>query len=118
MAFPGFEQIPPAIGAGVAGGITGALAMQGTLLERIAAGVVGSFCAAFVAPAFSPFVAAGFEALDKLLLGNVITVDEIKVASFTGFLFGVAGMAIMTGVQRIARAGTRRAEKLIDDSKK
>ena len=113
MAFPGFEQVPPTLGAGLAGAVTGAITMTGTIWQRIAAGIAGAFSSVFLGPVAAPFVHAGIELFDRRLLGDVITIDIMHITSFTGFILGMTGMVIVRGVQKITTAAADRAARTI-----
>jgi hypothetical protein len=114
MDLPGVDQLPPAIGAALAGGATGALTMEGSLLERIAAGVAGASCSLFVAPVAAPFFYGWFSLASRTFFGGQIQVEMTHVLSFTGFLLGVTGMAVVAGAQRLMKSATRRANRLIE----
>lgn len=88
--------------------------MNGTIWERVIAGVAGALSAVFMGPVATPIVAAGIELIDRQFLNDAVHIDVIHIASFTGFVLGVTGMMIVGGLQSISRAGARRATEIVD----
>lgn len=110
---PVMDQIPAGAAAAVSGGIVGALIVRGPFIDRVAAGVTGASFAWYVAPVFAPFVYAGLESLDKMLLGNVVTLQREAVFSFTGFLLGTTGLAVPSALYALVGAIKARLAKRI-----